>query len=279
MHRLLLASLVFASLAVAAPLKVEAINAGPGGFLVTSTLITGEKDAILVDAQFTLAEAHRVAAKVLESGKHLTTIVITHGHPDHFFGLEVFKAQFPDAKIIASPKVIAELKAHAPGSLAQWKPLYGGNLTSTPIIPTAFEGDSLELEGNTLKLISVEQGESEAATALFIPSIKTLIAGDAVYEGVHSWLADAPTQARRDAWLKNVAMLKALKPEVVIGGHRAPNAKSAPAVLDDEATYLRDFSAAAKTSKTPEELAKAVTAKHALELPVILDIASKASVK
>lgn len=280
MKALLLALVALtSSLSLAAPLQVEALNAGPGGFLVTSTLISGEKEAVLVDAQLTLSDAHRVAAKVLESGKTLTTIVITHGHPDHFFGLEVLKAQFPNARIIASPKVVEEAKVDAPPSLAQWKPVFGANLTSAPILPTAFAEKFIELEGQRIEFIALEEGESHAATALWIPSVQTLIAGDAVYEGVHSWLADANTQPRRDAWAKNLATLKALQPKVVIGGHRAPSAKSGPEVIDAELAYLRDFNAAIAKNKTPESLAQAVKAKYpALELPIIVDIASKASV-
>lgn len=280
MNRLAIAltSLVSA-LSFAAPLNVEAINAGPGGFLVTSTLITGEKEAVLVDAQLTLSEAHRVAAKVLESGKTLTTIVITHGHPDHFFGLEVFKAQFPGAKIIASAKVVAEAKADAGPSLTQWKPVFGANLTSAPVFPEVFDGKSIELEGQKLELIALGEGESHDGTAVWVPSAQTLIAGDVVFDGVHAWLAEAGSQARRDSWLKNLATLKALKPKVVIGGHRAPDAKSAPESLDAVAAYVRDFGAAQAKAKTAAELTAAVNAKHGkLALPVILDIAAAAAV-
>src|SRR3954467_14998454 len=93
------ASLVSSFAFAAEPLKVEVFTASPDAFLVTSSLITGEKDAVLVDAQFTLSEAHRLAAKVLESRKTLKTIVITHAHPDHWFGVEVLKAQFPEAEL------------------------------------------------------------------------------------------------------------------------------------------------------------------------------------
>lgn len=267
------------ALLAAAPLQVEAINAGPNGFLVTSTLITGEKEAVLVDAQMTLSDAHRLAAKVLESGKALTTIFVSHAHPDHYFGLEVLKTAFPGAKIVAAPKVVEEAKATGAAKLAYWKPMIGANLASAVVIPTVFAEKSFELEGQKIELITIDNGESDAATAFWIPSTQTLIAGDAVYDGVHAWLADAATQARRDTWLKNLATLKALKPKTVIGGHRSPDAKSTVEAIDAEVTYVKDFSAAVAKSKTPEELTVAVTAKHgALALPVILDIAAKASV-
>ena len=254
-------------------------TASPGAFLVTSTLVSGEKDAILFDAQFTLAEAHRLAAMVLESKKNLKTIFITHGHPDHLLGLEVLKAQFPKAEILTSPAALEEMKAAIPGKVAYWGPIYGANLTSAPVLPKAFAGDSLELEGEKLELITLQPGESEAATAVWIPSIKTLIAGDLAYSNVHVWLADA-NAGRRDNWLASLAKVKALNPTTVIAGHEAPNAKRTPAVLDETAGYIKDFNAAVASSKTPEEVAKKITAKHGKrQLPVILDIASKSAVK
>ena len=80
------------------------------GFLVDSTLVTGDKDAILIDAQFDRADAHRLVAQILESQKNLTTVYITHSHPDHYFGLEVIHQAFPKAKLVALPATVAEIK-------------------------------------------------------------------------------------------------------------------------------------------------------------------------
>ena len=76
---------------------------GVNGYDVNSTMISGEKDMIVIDPQFSLSEAHRLAAEILESKKNLTTIYITHPHPDHFFGLAVLKQAFPNARAVALP--------------------------------------------------------------------------------------------------------------------------------------------------------------------------------
>ncbi len=271
-------SLVFAATAFAAPLKVEVFTASPGGFLVTSTLVSGEKDAILIDSQFTLSEAHRLAAMVLESRKNLKTIFITHAHPDHFFGLEVLKAQFPNAEIVTTAAVLEELKVLAPQKLAQWKPIIGANLTSAPITPKVFAGDHLEIEGERLELIALPAGESEAASVVWIPSVKTAIVGDLAYNNVHVWLAETDA-ARRAAWLENIAKVKALGAQVIVAGHEVAGAKRTPAVLDETVAYIKDFNAALVGVKTPEELEKKMLAKYSKkQLPVILNIASKAAV-
>jgi len=73
------------------------------GFEVASVIVTGKTDAALIDAQWTLSNAHRVIAEILETGKYLKTIYITHAHPDHYFGLGTIAEAFPKARIIAIP--------------------------------------------------------------------------------------------------------------------------------------------------------------------------------
>jgi glyoxylase-like metal-dependent hydrolase (beta-lactamase superfamily II) len=259
------------------PLSVLVTNGQENGFSVTSTLISGARDAILVDAQFTLSDGARVADWIQQSGKRLTTVFITHGHPDHYFGLAPVLAKFPDAEVIATASVIEEMKAYAPQTVAQWKPLYGENLTDQPMFPKAFTSDHLTLEGHRIDLIALPPGESEHATALWIPSIRTVVAGDAVFNRVHVWLAGVNAE-RRASWLRNLDSLKALGPTTVVGGHRAPGAVDAPAVLDSTAQYIRDFSQTVAASRRPEEVISRMTAAHGNRtLPVILELAAKSA--
>src|ERR1700704_4771624 len=76
---------------------------GVNGYDVNSTMISGAQDMLLIDPQFSLSEAHRLAAEILESRKNLAVIYVTHPHPDHLFGLAVLKQAFPGAKILALP--------------------------------------------------------------------------------------------------------------------------------------------------------------------------------
>ncbi|HJS43840.1 MAG TPA: MBL fold metallo-hydrolase [Gemmatimonadales bacterium] len=259
------------------PLLVSTINAAENGFSVTSTLIAGERDAILVDAQFTLSDGARVADWIVQSGKRLKTVFITHGHPDHFFGLAPIVAKFPDAEVLATPAVIEEMRAYAPQALAQWKPVYGADLTDQPIFPKPFSGDSLVLESRRIDLVTLRPAESSHATALWIPSLQTVVAGDAAFNGVHVWLAGVDAE-RRESWLGNLRTLAALGPRVVIAGHRAPGVGDSATVLDSTARYIRDFSQAVATSRTPDEVIAKVTATHGSRtLPVILDLAARAA--
>lgn len=280
MQKLIALALAAAATSVAhaepKPLEVTVFTASPGGFLVNSTLISGEKDAVLIDAQFDLADAHRLAAQILESKKNLTTIYITHEHPDHYFGAVVLHQAFPKAKIVALPATVKEIEKSWQPKVKQWGPMYGDNLTTQPVLPTALAGKTLTLEGQTLE-IHASQGDSAGNTYVWIPSIKTAIVGDIGYRGVFPWTAET-NAASRKAWAKTLDEVAALHPTTVISGHKDPKAANDVATLAFVKTYLTDFDAAVASSKTPEELQKKVTAKYPeLQLPIILQIGAGAA--
>jgi glyoxylase-like metal-dependent hydrolase (beta-lactamase superfamily II) len=257
------------------PLEVQVFTASPGGFLVDSTLVTGEKDAILIDAQFDRADAHRLVAQILESKKNLTTVYITHGHPDHYFGLEVIHQAFPKAKLVALPATVAEIKKTWQGKVKQWGPMYGDNLASTPVLPSALTGTTLTLEGQTLEVHGGVQGDDGNNSYVWIPSLKTVVAGDIVYRGVHVWTAETKA-SQRQAWAKTLAELAALKPVTVVAGHKDPKADNTPAGIDQTRQYLEAFDAAVASSKTSEEAQGKVKAKFPLQLDIILKLGADA---
>src|SRR6188768_2886305 len=92
-------------------LNVKVYNASENSFGVASVIVSGKTDAVLIDAQFTLAEAEKVAQEIKAGGKKLTTIYVSHGDPDFYFGLEVFKKYFPEVTVYASPSTVEHIKA------------------------------------------------------------------------------------------------------------------------------------------------------------------------
>ncbi|HEY4239528.1 MAG TPA: MBL fold metallo-hydrolase [Kofleriaceae bacterium] len=270
MKTALLVTALLAGSASADPLKVEVFTGSPQGFLVDSTIVSGAHDAILIDAQFDRADAHRLVAQLIESKKTLTTVYITHAHPDHYFGLEVVHQAFPKAKLVALPATVAEIAKTWRPKVAQWQPLYGDNLTSTPVLPVAMTGTTLSLEGQTLEVHGGAQGDSSSNSYVWIPSISTVVAGDIVYRGVHVWTADTNAAARA-AWAKSLDTLAALHPVAVIPGHKDPKLDNAPASLAETKSYLAAFDAALASSKSAPDLEAKVKAKYpALALDVIL---------
>jgi glyoxylase-like metal-dependent hydrolase (beta-lactamase superfamily II) len=225
---LLTAALATTISAHAAPLKLEVFNPGEAAiFPVASVLVTGDKDAVLVDTQFSRAEAVKLAEKIKASGKHLTTIYISHDDPDYYFGLDVIHAAFPDAKIVALPHVIAGIQAKKDAKVAYWGPILKDNAPKEIIVPQPLKGD-LKLEGQQLK---IEQHY------VWIPSIKAVVGGVAVFNGLHVWTADSQTPASRKQWLATLDSIAALKPVTVVPGHFAPDLPLTP----ESVRYTRDY--------------------------------------
>lgn len=260
-----------------AKLTTTVYTGSPGGFLVNSTLVSGDKEAILIDAQFTLADAHRLVAMVLESKKKLTAVYITHFHPDHYFGLSVIRAAFPKAKLWALPGAAAEIKKTWKGKVKQWGPMYGELVPSQPTLPSAHQVATLMLEGQTLEIHGPVQGDSPDNSYVWIPSIKTVIAGDIVYRGVHPWTAEADA-AKRKAWIKTIDELAALGPTTVIAGHKDPKAANDVASLKATRDYLEAFDAAVASAKTSADVQTKMKAKFpGLQLDIILQLGADAA--
>ncbi|MGQ0505766.1 MAG: MBL fold metallo-hydrolase [Myxococcaceae bacterium] len=274
----LLPLLVVSAASAQSKLQVRVLTASPEGFLVNSTLVTGEKDAVLIDAAFTQADAHRLVAAVLESKKNLTHIYVTHGHPDHYFGAAVLLQAFPKARLVALPATVAEIQKTWKPKLAQWKPMYGANLTDKPAFPEPLKGQSLSLEGEALELQGPVQGDDGKNSFVWIPSLKTVVAGDIVYSGVHPWTAETKADSRK-AWSATVEKLAALAPAQVIAGHQKPELKPETSSLQFVKAYLATFDDAVAKSKTSEEVQSKVKAKYPdLALDVILKLGADAAV-
>jgi hypothetical protein len=105
-----------------AGLKNSELLAKPEHFGVTSTLIEGDKEVLLVNAQFSKSEALRIAADILDSGKTLKTIFVSYGDPDFYFGLDVFKQYFPNVQIIATPETVKHIQDTQALKVAYWGP-------------------------------------------------------------------------------------------------------------------------------------------------------------
>lgn len=206
------------SLAADAPLELHPYRANEQGFSVASVLVTGQKDAGLIDAQFTRADAHRVVAEVLASGKRLRWVYVSQGDPDYYFGLEVVHQAFPEAQILATRATVDHIKASLPEKLKVWRPMLGANGPSKPIVPQVLRGDRLELEGQALQVVGLD-GPSPLYTFLWIPSIKAVVGGVRVFGDMHLWTTDSPTEADRQCWTNDLQRIEALAPQTVVAGH------------------------------------------------------------
>lgn len=252
-----LLSLALAPALAAAPLEVEVLRTSAGSLYANIALIKGEKKAVLVDAPFTMADAHRVVAMVLDSGKDLETIFVTHDHPDHFFAMEVLTAAFPNARVVAHPVVVADIWASLPFKVKRWSPLLGANGPRTPTAPAALESDTILLEGQPLKVLGPMRGDHVHATALWAPSIKALFPGDLVYNEMYLWFGEHDA-AEVAEWGKSLEALAALQPTMVVPGHSKPGLPNDASGLDYSRRYIAAWPGLVAASKDSKDLMRRV---------------------
>ncbi len=238
----------------AKPLEYKVITTGPLSMVANVTLVSGEKDAVLVDVPFARSDAMRVAAEVLDSGKTLKAIIITHDHPDHFFGLDVLQDAFPNAQILANPVAAKDMARSIPIKFERWSGQLGTNAPRRPVYPVAMTGDSYDLEGHKLQVIGPMQGDHVRSTVVWDAETKTLIAGDVLYNGVYVWLGEH-TPARYADWLAVLDKLEAMGPNRIIAGHRQPGLPDDNMSIAWTRAYIKSFVDARARTKGTRELA------------------------
>ncbi|MEO5706608.1 MAG: MBL fold metallo-hydrolase [Alteraurantiacibacter sp.] len=273
---LLLALPAAAQDAAPPPLTVEVLRTSAGSLHSNATLIMGEHDAVLVDPPFTRADAHRVAAMVLDSGKRLTHVFITHDHPDHFFSMDVLEDAFPNAEIVAHPQVVADIWRSLPAKVARWSPVLGANGPAHPGAPDALTDDTIMLEGRELQVIGPMQGDHVHSTVLWAPSIRALIAGDLVFNEVHLWLGEHEP-ANVTAWRQSLDTLAALDPVIVVAGHARPGLPNDASGLTFTAAYLDAWPHLIAQSANSADLRARVTERFPTTMDVLGDFILKNS--
>jgi glyoxylase-like metal-dependent hydrolase (beta-lactamase superfamily II) len=223
---------------------------------ISSTLISGERDAVLVDTPITVEQARALANWVVASGKNLTTIYATHGHGDHFFGTSTVLERFPGARFVARPDVIKVMRQQAsPESLATfWNPRFPGQISGHLAIAEDLTGNVINLEGHDLVSVPLGYTDTASTTCLHVPSIALVVAGDAAYNGVHLHLSESPDQQKRQEWIAALDKMESLKPRAVIAGHKRAGNDDGPKILGETRKYIRDFERLAMQTTTAQEL-------------------------
>ena len=261
LHRLVLSfalPLIACGAVAATPLKLTVYNPGKDAmFPVSSVLVTGQKDAILVDAQFGVSQADKVVETIRQSGKTLTTVYISHGDPDYYFGLERIKAAYPNARIVATPQTVAHIKETMAGKLAFWGPKLAADAPKTLVVPDVLDGDTLELEGQPLKIVGLA-GPQPERSFVWIPSLKAVVGGVVLANNLHVWMADTQSAQSHADWLATLKAIDALKPKVVVPGHYLAGPSTPSQAARFTAGYIRAFDAQTAKAKDSAELIAAM---------------------
>jgi len=217
------------------------------GFEVASVIVMGKTDAVLIDAQWTLSNAHRVVAEILETGKRLKEVYITHAHPDHYFGLGPIAEAFPEARVTALASVARTINSQFFGKIEHWEKTIG--VINTPRKEVDIEPlteNYFELEGQRIEIIPEIMGDLKYNTVVWIPSIKTLYGSDVLFNQAHPFTCEV-TAEERVQWIRDIERLEKLGAGVVIPGHQKPGMPFDSGSF----TFTKDYLVA-----TEEELAK-----------------------
>jgi glyoxylase-like metal-dependent hydrolase (beta-lactamase superfamily II) len=230
---------------------------------ITSTLIYGEYDAVLVDTLTTVAEAEALADWVALHHRNLTTIYVTHGHFDHFYGLSVLLSRFPGARAIATPKSVEVMHQQLESGLLdqfarRWWP---GQLAAQMVAAEPYSDDTFTLEGHELRIIEQGRTDTVDTTSLHVPSIDLVVGGDVLYNQCHMFVGDTTPESRRN-WIAALDRLAALRPKIAIAGHKKTGAADSPSAIEDSKRYLEDFGQLQQSTTTDEELFDEMTKRY-----------------
>jgi glyoxylase-like metal-dependent hydrolase (beta-lactamase superfamily II) len=222
---------------------------------MASTLIHGDRDAVLVDAFMTVKQAKDLADWVAASGKNLTTIYITHGHGDHWFGIGTLLERFPHARAVATPDVVKVMRQHASPEVLEkvWKTAFPGQIPERLVLAEELKGNVIELEGRELIAVELGHTDTDYTTCLNVPSIGLVVAGDAAYNDVHLYLVESNAKSRRE-WIAALDKIESLNPRAVIASHKRPGSDDSPRIIEETRQYIRDFDRLVETTTTVQEL-------------------------
>jgi glyoxylase-like metal-dependent hydrolase (beta-lactamase superfamily II) len=220
----------------------------------TTTLIYGEREALLVDTFLSDQQTAELADWIAASGRHLSTIYITHGHPDHFFGLKLLRDRFPDARAIATPEVVDAMQAALqPVSVENWRRRFPELIPNNLTVAERLDRPAFKLEGNDIIAVDIGHTDTDHTTCLHVPSIALVIAGDAIYNGTHPYLVESNHEGLL-AWLAAIDKIEALKPQAVVVGHGPLDPDNAPRHIEETRRYIRDFMRLDAETMTAREL-------------------------
>jgi glyoxylase-like metal-dependent hydrolase (beta-lactamase superfamily II) len=242
------------------------------GFNSNSTLIYGERDAILVDASQLLSDTHRMIADIIPMRKKLTHIYVSHFHPDHHFGLRVLKHSFPHARIVALPSVVKDIVFTSSDKVELWAIDRFGpdDIPHKTTIPMPLSEPRLMLEGEELLFSDDWEGDSANNSVVWIPSIKVVCATDIAFHDCHLWPIESNV-ARRVKWRESINKLREFDARIVIPGHcdhekirimeevQADGRRSYTECIDWSLKYLDNYEEVYNTAGTGAEMVSAMT--------------------
>src|ERR1700722_5784845 len=239
-----------------APLSYDVIvsegpTAAPGGELMpdgtpqkwsplSSTLIFGAHDALLVDPPFTRTQIQSVGDRIERSGRRLAYIYSTHGHGDHWYGTGELARRFPGVTVYATEGTIEVMRQRGASSRERlFDRIFPGQIPESPVLAEPVPAAGFLLEGNPVVAVETGHSDTDKTTVLHVPSIGLVVAGDVAYNGVHQYITEGGGDGLQE-WLRALARAAPRPPRAVVAGHKDKNRPDDPAILAETRQYLQD---------------------------------------
>ena len=212
------------------------------GYLVNSQIIETEKHILIIDTQFLIKSAEEVFNFAKKIGKPIARVIVTHAHPDHWFGNSIFA----DCDIFALPQVKKDMEKDAVTAFERNKPSLGDLIGDKAVLPNKILESNFSIDGVDFKVFEVKNTEANLIALIEIESEKILFASDLAYGKIHLYIAENHI----DGWIKELKNLRQKNYKYVFAGHGAVNA---PETLEQTEKYLECAIAEKQKSKTFEE--------------------------
>jgi glyoxylase-like metal-dependent hydrolase (beta-lactamase superfamily II) len=209
-----------------------------------------ERGIVVIDTQFSVTEADKLVKAVIQTGRPLKAIIITHPHPDHYNGTCQL-LQLAGVPVYATQATIDGIRATAEAKRTQWKPTYGKDYPDTTCVPDHAVpiGGSIRVDGVELQFRDYGPGEALGESITLAPALHAAFVGDLIYNQVHPWLAEG----RSTQWLAQLDRLTKDIPAhwIVFPGHGAAGDVE---VIDAQRKYIMQLRAATRAKLGPSGL-------------------------
>lgn len=216
--------------------------AGEHGFYRAPVLLSGTREAVLIDGGFTLEDGRKLAQAIKATGKQLTTIYVSQGDPDYYFSLGALRSAFPEARVIAAPATVAAIRANVQKKLDTWGPTLkenGPQSLADVVVPEPTDAHELVLEDETIQIIDAQGLPNQRY--LWSPSLGAVFGGVLVFSGVHVWVADTKSAEVRAKWIESLNALAARSPSIVVAGHLLESSPTDASAIAYTREYLMSF--------------------------------------
>jgi glyoxylase-like metal-dependent hydrolase (beta-lactamase superfamily II) len=208
---------------------------------ISSTLISGPTEAVLIDPPITIKQTEALADWVERFGKKLSSIYITHGHGDHWLGTKPLTERFPGVSVYATAGTLEVMRQNAgvPSDSEFWTTRFPDQIPDASILAKAVPADGFSVEGAKILVVEVGHSDVDNSTVLHVPSIGLVVAGDVVFNNVHQYLGQS-SGGGLDAWLHALDIVEALHPTKVVSGHKDKTREDDPSNIAATRKYLND---------------------------------------